>query len=591
MRNFDAVFVARLFDRFQTVKRSAARAVRPIGVADVPESARRIFTGRAPDGSELYLARVLPRTTMLQRQPYQEMQHSVEAMLADAARPGVVAGYSGFEVLLNLATDYLETTFTGAMVAVCAFVLLVLYGYNRSLAATLVLMTPIALGAVLTVAFMVLVGWRISVFTVVAIPIVIGVAADSSIQVLREYWQQLAERGRAPLADVMGETGKMITLNSLSTVLPFGVMVFGEMKGLVALGAILALGIFLCLVAKLTLLPALISFMHDYVVPAAQYEHKLHPRRRVVRLARRLLGRWQTAVPFPDPGLDLTRAGDEGVLLGTGRRPPLNLLDAAMVTFAVETTRNFLDDPDLSALVFHSLLPRYYHVEDASGALVVDGRGRTRRIAAALAESDALPPGFKLIGPLRPLGGGADLRAMAANPLDAVFTLRGAVEEADLLWYARKPVIFVAEGDAVGGHFELGMCSNFLVVTPHARLGAPEVKRGLTLPFGAHALAYRAGNAVARRLMSSGELISGEEAVRLGIADALVPEGEDAMAFTMRLCRSQEFYDRVQQTAILRQYGPPMRSLVQKSIRNYVRMLRTPATRTRLKSYLKEENE
>jgi len=63
------------------------------------------------------------------------------------------------------------------------------------------------------------------------------------------------------------------------------------------------------------------------------------------------------------------------------------------------------------------------------------------------------------------------------------------------------------------------------------------------------------------------------------------------MAFTMRLCRSQEFYDRVQQTAILRQYGPPMRSLVQKSIRNYVRMLRTPATRTRLKSYLKEENE
>jgi hypothetical protein len=57
----------------------------------------------------------------------------------------------------------------------------------------------------------------------------------------------------------------------------------------------------------------------------------------------------------------------------------------------------------------------------------------------------------------------------------------------------------------------------------------------------------------------------------------------------MKLGQSQQFHDRVQQAAILRQYGPPMRTLVEKSIANYVKLLRSPTTRRRIKEFLRED--
>ena len=177
---------------------------------------------------------------------------------------------------------------------------------------------------------------------------------------------------------------------------------------------------------------------------------------------------------------------------------------------------------------------------------------------------------------------------MAANPLNAIFTLRGALEYSDALWYARKPIIYIAEGDIVAGWFEVALYCNYFLVTRHARLGAPEVKRGLTLPFGAHALAFRAGTAVAQELMATGDLISGEEAVKLGIADGLVPDGEDAYDYAVRLAQNLEFRDRVHQTSMLRQYGPPIRRLVHKSIQNYIRLLRDAETRRRIRGFLRD---
>src|SRR5262249_17359014 len=182
-RALDRLFAERLFERFYTVRRAAAHARRPLAASDVPASALRIFSGTADDGTTLYLARVLPRLSMLERRPYQEIKQAVEGALDATAPPPTRAGYSGFEVLLNLATDYLESTFAGAMMPVSLFVLFALFLLNRSVVAALVILAPVLVGTVATLAFMALAHLRITIFTVVAIPIVIGVATDSSIQV------------------------------------------------------------------------------------------------------------------------------------------------------------------------------------------------------------------------------------------------------------------------------------------------------------------------------------------------------------------------------------------------------------------------
>jgi predicted RND superfamily exporter protein/enoyl-CoA hydratase/carnithine racemase len=585
-RDFDNRFAERLFDRLETVRHAAAHVRRPLTIADVPDSAVRIFTGQ-DGGQTLYLARVLPRLSMLERRPYQETSQSVQTALSEAAPPGARAGYSGFEVLLNLATDYLESTFTGAMVTVSVFVLLTLFLLERSVLATLVVAAPVVLGTVLTLAFMALVHLRITIFTVVAIPIVIGVATDSSIQVFRVYWDELKQRGHASMPDVMAEVGKVVSLNALSTALPFGMMMLGDMKGLVALGTILAFGCVACFIAKLVLLPSLLSLAHDFIVPSSQFARMLYPQRRSMRALRHFAGRWHDGMPVPDPGFSSEMMPD-GILLLAGRRPPLNLMDAAMICRGVEIARTFSRDPDLQTMICMSALPAHYLVRDVTGDLVVDGRGKPKRIPAVIAEGDALPPGYQLVGPVRPFGAGADLAAMSKSPLDALFMMRGALEYANLLWYTRKPIIYVAEGDMVAGWFEVALYSNCFLVTRHARVGAPEVKRGLTLPFGAHALSFRAGTAVAQELMATGELISGEEAFKLGIVDGLIPDGEDAYEHAVRLSRTTEFRDRVHQTSMLRQYGPPVKRLVAKSIQNYVRLLGDAETRRRIKGFLRD---
>src|SRR5262249_43623288 len=116
-------------------------------------------------------------------------------------------------------------------------------------------------------------------------------------------------------------------------------------------------------------------------------------------------------------------------------------------------------------------------------------------------------------------------------------------------------------------------------------------KLGLTLPFGSHALTYRAGTAVARRLMGSGELIGGEEAVKLGVADGLVPEGTDPLQYALELCRSRDFHDRVRQVSILRQYGRPIGALAVRRVRTCVGVQGAPGTRGRLRHSAREGGE
>jgi enoyl-CoA hydratase/carnithine racemase len=472
---------------------------------------------------------------------------------------------------------------------VIAFVLLALYVLQRSWAAVLVSVSPVAIGTVLTLATMSILEMRITIFTVIAIPVLIGVAVDSSIEVYRTYTDRLREPGaRRPIPDVMAEVGKVVALNAFSTVLPFGALMFGEMKGLVALGTILALGVLYSFFATIIVLPCLLSVVHDWLVPATQYAVQLYPDRFAVRVARAVLGRWLHELPQPDGGMSLERVAG-GIQVVTLHRPPLNLLDAAMTSRGIAVERAFLADPELSALIVRSGLPRYYHVRDAAGRLLLDGRGKPKRVAANRMDADELPPGYTREGPIRPFGGGADLAQIAKNPLEALFMMESAKEGAVVLWYAGKPMILVAEGDVVAGWFELAMYANYFLVTRHARLGAPEVKRGLTLPYGSHALQFRAGTAAAQNLMASGDLISAEEAVRLGIADAMVPDGVDPMDHALALCRAPEFHDRIRQVSMLRQYGPPLRPLVARSVRNYIRLLRSKETRARLRAFLSQD--
>jgi enoyl-CoA hydratase len=82
-------------------------------------------------------------------------------------------------------------------------------------------------------------------------------------------------------------------------------------------------------------------------------------------------------------------------------------------------------------------------------------------------------------------------------------------------------------GPAMGGGFELALACDLRVVADTAKVGLPEARLGL-LPGagGTQRMTRLCGDAIARRLILGAELVSGAEAVALGLAHWTAPAAE-----------------------------------------------------------------
>jgi enoyl-CoA hydratase/carnithine racemase len=90
-----------------------------------------------------------------------------------------------------------------------------------------------------------------------------------------------------------------------------------------------------------------------------------------------------------------------------------------------------------------------------------------------------------------------------------------------------KPVIGAINGYAVGGGLELALQMDFLVASKEARFGQPEVKRGI-IPGGGGTqwLPRRVPLGAAVELLLTGDVISAEVALRLGLVNAVIVPDE-----------------------------------------------------------------
>jgi enoyl-CoA hydratase/carnithine racemase len=90
-----------------------------------------------------------------------------------------------------------------------------------------------------------------------------------------------------------------------------------------------------------------------------------------------------------------------------------------------------------------------------------------------------------------------------------------------------KPVIAAITGYALGGGYELALCADLRVLGASAKIGQPEILLGI-IPGagGTQRLARLVGPAKAKDLVFTGRHVGAEEALELGLADAVVPDDE-----------------------------------------------------------------
>jgi enoyl-CoA hydratase/carnithine racemase len=100
-------------------------------------------------------------------------------------------------------------------------------------------------------------------------------------------------------------------------------------------------------------------------------------------------------------------------------------------------------------------------------------------------------------------------------------------KEASRLFRTKKPIIGAIHGTAVGGGLGLALVPDFRVTCSEARFSANFNRLGFHPGFGLTATLPRlVGEQQAALLFYTGRRIPGDEAVRIGLADLLVPQDE-----------------------------------------------------------------
>ncbi|HXC32565.1 MAG TPA: enoyl-CoA hydratase-related protein [Verrucomicrobiae bacterium] len=123
---------------------------------------------------------------------------------------------------------------------------------------------------------------------------------------------------------------------------------------------------------------------------------------------------------------------------------------------------------------------------------------------------------------------GADIGELAVQtPVSGKETAAFGQGVLHLLETIGKPSIAAVNGFALGGGCEVALACSMRLASKTARLGQPEVKLGLMTGYGgSQRLTRLCGKGVAYELCLTGEMISAEEALRIGLVNHVYEPAE-----------------------------------------------------------------
>ncbi len=123
---------------------------------------------------------------------------------------------------------------------------------------------------------------------------------------------------------------------------------------------------------------------------------------------------------------------------------------------------------------------------------------------------------------------GADIAEMKEmEPMDALAFSEIGANLCQSIETSSKPYIAAVNGFALGGGCEIALACDFIYASTKAKLGQPEVKLGIIPGFGGtQRLLRRVGIAKAKELVFTGEMIGADEALPIGLVDAVAAPEE-----------------------------------------------------------------
>ena len=163
-------------------------------------------------------------------------------------------------------------------------------------------------------------------------------------------------------------------------------------------------------------------------------------------------------------------------------RPPLNILNIAMMNEIGVALDECAQQTDLVAIVF-------------------DAAEGSRAFSAGVAVEEHVP----------------ETVVQMLDSFHRIFRVLARIS---------KPAIAIVDGAALGGGCELVSACDIVIAGERAKFGQPEIKLGVFPPVAAILLPRIIGEKKAREMILTGDIIDATEALRLGLANHVVPSSD-----------------------------------------------------------------
>ncbi len=158
------------------------------------------------------------------------------------------------------------SSFQEALALALVLISALLYLLWRNVRDVGLVLAPLLLGAVLTVAAMVALDISFNFANVIVLPLLFGIGVDSGVHLVHRSKMRMSKDEL-----LLGTTtARAVFYSAITTIVSFGTLAFSSHRGVASLGVLLTIGMLLTVICNLIVLPALIELRgHD---PDAGYE-------------------------------------------------------------------------------------------------------------------------------------------------------------------------------------------------------------------------------------------------------------------------------------------------------------------------------
>jgi hopanoid biosynthesis associated RND transporter like protein HpnN len=229
--------IRQTFASFQQQDASA-----PMTVKDLPEALRNRFIGVTGK----YLLQVYPKEDVWQRENQARFVNEVRQ---------VDANVTGTPVQLLEYTTLLKDSYVEAAWYALGAIAIMVFVHFRSFVCVILALLPVAIGTIWMVGMMGAFNIPFNPANIMTLPLVIGIGVTNGIHILNRFAEEKTPGIFAK------STGKAVLVSGLNTIAGFGSLMLAKHQGIASLGFVMSVGVFTCMFAALTFLPAMLKIL------------------------------------------------------------------------------------------------------------------------------------------------------------------------------------------------------------------------------------------------------------------------------------------------------------------------------------------